>query len=129
LLKDGPDGRLKMFVTAMLLRLRRAHPDLFFDGEYVPLKAIGARSEHVIAFARRLRDEWVIIAVPRLCASLTRAGDPPIGKKVWRDTRIEPVAGMPSEGKDVFTGRVVSTERLSDLFGVLPVSVLTYVFG
>src|SRR5262245_30042509 len=53
LLKNWSDGRLKMYVTSRLLQLRRTHDNLFLEGEYVPLRVNGARSNHVIAFARK----------------------------------------------------------------------------
>ena len=89
LLKHWPDGRLKMYATWKLLNFRRAYPDLFREGEYIPLRVTGARANHIIAFARRLHEQWCVVAVPRLCASLTRSGSPPLGEKVWHGTQIE----------------------------------------
>jgi (1->4)-alpha-D-glucan 1-alpha-D-glucosylmutase len=126
LLKSWPDGRLKMYVTSKLLRFRREHSGLFRDGEYIPLHVTGQRSNHVIAFARRLCGQWCLVAVPRLCASLTRAGSPPKGEKIWRDTEIEIQQGMPLRGRDIFTDRDVSTGLVSDLFAILPFAVVTF---
>jgi (1->4)-alpha-D-glucan 1-alpha-D-glucosylmutase len=124
LLKRLPDGRLKMFVTSRLLGFRRAHSRLFLEGEYIPLHVSGTRSNHIIAFARRLHDQWCLVAVPRLCASLTRAGSPPIGEKVWHDTQIELPPEIPAHGKDVFSGKDVSMRVAANLFGALPVAVV-----
>jgi (1->4)-alpha-D-glucan 1-alpha-D-glucosylmutase len=124
LLKHWPDGRLKMFVTRTLLHFRRGQQKLFSEGQYIPIRVTGVQADHVIAFARRLHDAWCIVAVPRLCASLTRVGSAPIGEKVWGDTRIELPKGAPSSGQDIFTNMEVSAGRVSELFRVLPLCVL-----
>ena len=120
LLKSWVDGRLKMYVTSKLLQFRRENSELFLEGEYIPLRVTGARANHVIAFARRMREQWCIVAVPRLCAAFTRAGTPPLGEKVWGDTQIELAPECPAQGTDVFTGKAVSTQSASDLFKDLP---------
>ncbi len=93
LLQHWSDGRLKLYLTQKLLNIRREHDALFREGEYVPLRTGGVRATHVIAFARRLREQCCVVAVPRLYAALTRAGAFPIGKRVWRDTWIELPSG------------------------------------
>jgi (1->4)-alpha-D-glucan 1-alpha-D-glucosylmutase len=125
LLKHWPDGRLKMYVTSKLLSLRRAHAALFLKGEYIPIRVKGRRANHVIAFARRLHNRWCIVAVPRLCATLVRAGSAPIGYKVWRGTRLELPPGIPETGRDIFTDKEVSIARVSNLFGTLPLAAVS----
>jgi len=113
-----------MYVTWKLLQLRREHADFFCKGEYIPLQVTGTRANHVIAFARQLHGQWCIVAVPRLYASLTRAGTPPLGKKVWTDTQIELPAGAPRSWKNVLTGDEVSSPLFaSDLLAKLPIGV------
>jgi (1->4)-alpha-D-glucan 1-alpha-D-glucosylmutase len=124
LLKHWPDGRLKMFATWKLLTFRREHPQLFKKGEYIPLRVEGSRAYHVIAFARRLQEEWCIVAVPRLCGSLTRAGSPPIGESVWDDTTLAVPAEVAGHGRNIFTGETVETKAVSSLFAVLPFAVV-----
>jgi len=124
LLKQWPDGRLKLYVNWKLLNFRKEHVDLFLHGEYIPLHVSGPQADHVIASARRVHGELCIVAVSRLCGSLTRAGVPPIGEKVWGDTQIELPANFPTKGRDVFTGEDVSTRLVSSLFGTLPFAVV-----
>jgi (1->4)-alpha-D-glucan 1-alpha-D-glucosylmutase len=124
LLKHWPDGRLKMFVTRTLLHFRRGQQKLFSEGQYIPIRVTGPQADHVIAFARRLHDAWCIVAVPRLCASLTRVGSAPIGEKVWGNTRIEFPKGAPASGQDILTNKEVSTGLASELFQTLPMCVL-----
>lgn len=121
LLKHWGDGRIKMYVTWKLLQFRREHADLFSQGEYIPLRVTGARSNHIIAFARHLHDQWCVVAVPRLCASLTRVGSPPLGKRIWRNTQIELPSAAPRLWKNILTDDDVSAKMLvSELFAKLP---------
>jgi (1->4)-alpha-D-glucan 1-alpha-D-glucosylmutase len=121
LLKSWADGRLKLYVTHKLLQFRRAQADLFLQGEYIPLSVRGSRSDHIIAFARRLHDDWCIIAVPRLLAKLGR------GKNVWQDTSIQWPDGSPSRWVNILTQEKIFAKEApaaSRLFTTLPCAVL-----
>ncbi len=84
------DGRCKLHVTWNALQLRRREHALFRDGRYVPLKLVGERAAHVLAFARELDGTLAITVVPRLCVRLVgERGTPPLGAAIWSDTRIE----------------------------------------
>jgi hypothetical protein len=55
-------GRIKLLITTIGLRLRRAHPELFLKGEYVPLDTEVSVNAGAVAFARvRL---WTTTAWP-----------------------------------------------------------------
>jgi (1->4)-alpha-D-glucan 1-alpha-D-glucosylmutase len=89
-LASPEDGRCKLHVTWTALNFRRKHEALFRDGEYLPLRVSGKHAAHVLAYARKLRDDIAIIAVPRLCARLLGGRDwLPLGPQVWADTRVE----------------------------------------
>ncbi len=125
LLKNWRDGRIKMFITWKTLAFRRERPDLFRDGEYISLRVSGTHHKHIIAFALHLHDKWLVVAVPRLIAGLTRAGSPPLGEKIWADTAIELPENAPSAWTNVFTGEGLSSPlRASNLFSVLPVALM-----
>jgi (1->4)-alpha-D-glucan 1-alpha-D-glucosylmutase len=127
LLKTWEDGSVKMFVTWKLLQLRRESPDLFLKGDYIPLRVSGTHADHVIAFARRFRSKWCLVAVPRLCASLTRAGSPPLGARIWKRTHIHLPPGVPSSWTNILTGESLeSPATCSALFHELPIAVLTH---
>lgn len=83
------DGRIKLHLICCGLHLRRRLPDLFQGGLYLPLRAHGAQAEHVCAFARRSERHAAIVVAPRLYASLSPDGAPPLGKAVWQDTWLE----------------------------------------
>ena len=127
LLKNWEDGSLKMFVTWKLLQFRRESPDLFLEGDYIPLRSAGARANHVIAFARRYRNKWCLVAVPRLCASLSRTGSPPLGARIWKRTHIHLPPAAPSSWTNILTGESLeSPATCSTLFHELPIAVLKH---
>jgi (1->4)-alpha-D-glucan 1-alpha-D-glucosylmutase len=84
------DGLAKLYVTHRVLIFRRAHADIFRDGDYRPLKVNGAKSDHLCAYARVHPSGTIVVLVPRLFARLL--GDKPglpMGEEVWGDTTVE----------------------------------------
>jgi (1->4)-alpha-D-glucan 1-alpha-D-glucosylmutase len=128
-----PDGRIKLFITALGMRLRRSRPRLFTGGSYVPLVGDGAAAQQVIAFQRVLGTEALIVVSPRLTMRLppTPSGMP-VGHEAWGDTAIRlPVDAAPGY-RNLLTGdRVASTRSpngavilLDQALRMLPVALL-----
>ncbi len=107
LLSSWADGRLKMFVTIAGLRLRKEHPELFLDGEYLPLEVTGLKHENVVAMARQLGSRYVLTIVPRLAGDWVLERERlPVGSEFWGDTRILFPKGWPAlELSNIFTHR------------------------
>jgi (1->4)-alpha-D-glucan 1-alpha-D-glucosylmutase len=134
LLEAWPDGRIKLFVTAAGLRLRREVPELFQRGAYVPLEADVTVRSGAVAFARRLDDELVVAVVPRLFTPLIGADQPwPVGANAWKTSRVM----LPPELADrtlrnILTGQAlrptVGSEGawlfLAQVFETLPVALV-----
>ena len=116
LMAKPEDGRVKLFVTSRALRLRRERPGLCTEGEYAPLTATGERAEHLFAFARSHVGGQVVVAVPRLVATLSEGG--------WKDTRL----ALPSANgwRNVFTGEEWRGESVTaaELFAAFPLALL-----
>jgi (1->4)-alpha-D-glucan 1-alpha-D-glucosylmutase len=129
LLETAGDGRIKLYVTQRTLACRQEMSALFADGDYVSLPVAGSRQNHVVAFARRSDDQEVIVAVPRLTASLARSDDPaPLGD-VWGDTRLTFTDSSDDvQYRDVFTGEINVAQdahlQVADLFAAFPVALL-----
>ena len=142
------DGRVKLFLTQRALDCRRARPDLFARGAYLPLEARGGTAtgaeagDHVCAFARRTDEPAaeVVVAVPRLVAGLCGArGDgksepiPPTGGGIWGDATL-PVPGLVGgeRYRNVFTDERVGAMAaagggalpLAAVFASFPVALL-----
>ncbi|WP_342596495.1 malto-oligosyltrehalose synthase [Salinicola lusitanus] len=80
------DGAVKQAVLQRLLNLRRDHPSLFDDGEYLPLQATGAHADRLIAFARRAQGMTLLVVVTRLSAALM--DETLEGRLQWSDTAL-----------------------------------------
>lgn len=128
LLASWPDGRLKLLVTQALLRFRRSRPELFDHGSYLALDVRGPLRRHVMAFARRLGPDWIVVAVPRLPLTAAGAGALPVGPDLWGGTSLVLPTACPGHLDDVVTGRRCSSRRrglgLDEAFATLPLSVL-----
>jgi (1->4)-alpha-D-glucan 1-alpha-D-glucosylmutase len=100
LMETWPDGRIKMFLTHRVLRVRREHTELFERGEYLPLPGIGTFAECCVSFLRQLGNEWVLLIAPRLSS---RVGFPPVGE-LWKETAVElPEKLSLKKAHDLFT--------------------------
>ena len=126
LLQNWPDGRIKMFLTQRALHFRNEHVELFRNGDYLPLRAIGTLADCCISFARRLDRHWAVVIVPRLSS---RIGFPPVGD-VWKDTAIELPENLALErGREIFTGRELLIQnrqiRVADALSILPFAMVT----
>jgi (1->4)-alpha-D-glucan 1-alpha-D-glucosylmutase len=143
LLTHWTNGRIKMYLTAALLRLRRELPDLWLDGEYLPLRGGDPASDrHLVAFARRLGPHTAIVIAPRFVNELLPPPDqsqpggqswPPIGFDTWKTMHIElPDGAAAVTFQNVLTGahvRPVASSRgaalpAANVFKTLPVAVL-----
>src|SRR5215471_847042 len=132
LLSTCKGNAAKMYLTSKTLAFRREYPAAFRRGSYIPLKAAGERSEHVVSFARHHDSCTMVVAVPRLCAKLMgEAYDTVCEEGIWKDTVLEiPNAGV-SCYHNLFTGECLPRKaeescrvRISDLFRNFPVAVL-----
>jgi (1->4)-alpha-D-glucan 1-alpha-D-glucosylmutase len=106
----------KIRVVTTALRMRRAHPDTFTRGEYVPLLADGDASDHVVAF-RRGAD--IVVAVTRWTVRLSETGWGntvlPLPDGTWKDTLTGVIADGPTSAAQLFADLpVVLMERHHD---------------
>ena len=134
LLDHMGDGRTKLYVTWKALNVRQCARDLFDNGDYVPLSVRGTKVNHLVAFARSYGTSSVIVAVPRLTASLLGTTHKfPIGADVWGETFVE----LPSSFGGVRYRNIFSSEmhlaesrdgrlflKASDLLADFPVALL-----
>jgi (1->4)-alpha-D-glucan 1-alpha-D-glucosylmutase len=131
-LVDGwRDGRVKLYLTACALRLRRALPAAFRDGAYVPLEPRGERATHLFAFARTGGGDAAVTVVPRLVATMMRdRGFALPEPEDWGDARIELPEALEGTYRNVFTGEEVRGEwRVGELLGSFPAALLRRVEG
>jgi (1->4)-alpha-D-glucan 1-alpha-D-glucosylmutase len=105
------EGLPKLWLIRQTLHLRRLRAALFGpDGSYRPLTAIGARSGHVVAFAR---GDGAIAVVPRL---VTRLEDD------WMNTTLEL---PPGRWRNELTSDVIQgVVPVGELLALFPVALL-----
>jgi (1->4)-alpha-D-glucan 1-alpha-D-glucosylmutase len=126
LLASWTDGRIKLFLTQRVLRLRRDQPRLFQQGNYLPLIVTGTFADSVVSFARQLDQQWAIIIAPRVTS---RVGFPPIGDK-WQETVLDLPEGLElANARNIFTLDGVQFDgrklMLRDALAALPFAVIT----
>ncbi|HVB97999.1 MAG TPA: malto-oligosyltrehalose synthase [Candidatus Dormibacteraeota bacterium] len=132
MLLHWPDGRIKLYLTRKALEFRRAHTELFLEGDYVPLRASGKKNENVCAFARRRGSAWAIAAVPLFTTRLVELNQMPLGERTWGASAILLPDDAPRQWRNAFTGETVragSARRkkwlsLKSVLRTLPVALL-----
>jgi (1->4)-alpha-D-glucan 1-alpha-D-glucosylmutase len=110
MLRQWQDGRVKLFVTARSLAARFRHADTFRDGAYA---AVETGTPNAVAFTR---GDDILVVVPRLTTQLSK--NLPLGS-VWGDHAL----GITGAWKNIFTGEVVESGLLRDVFATFPVAV------
>jgi (1->4)-alpha-D-glucan 1-alpha-D-glucosylmutase len=126
LLKDmvsnWQDGRIKLYLIRTALNFRLAHKELFAAGEYIPLEGAGPRRDRIVAFARRRRKGWVIVAVPRLVAGFLRRQKSLLPRENWPALKIVLPRECPIRWRNVFTHGTVSAKKVGGGQSVLSLS-------
>ncbi|HEU5174735.1 MAG TPA: malto-oligosyltrehalose synthase [Gemmatimonadaceae bacterium] len=125
LMEDSGSDRLKLHVVRALLRVRRAHPDLFRRGSYEPVEILGERAEHAFAFLRRHEETALLVVVPRLTAGCFGKRGQPLTALA---ESIELKLPAELEGRvwqSVLTGQSTSDLGVVQLLAPLPIAVLT----
>ncbi len=119
-LRHWTDGRVKLFLIQRLLSLRSQVPELFAEGKYEPLSALGTFRDCVVAFRRTAGNRALAVVAPRLTA---RVGFPPLGE-AWGDTVID---GLDLRGwRDAIQPgpvEIAAPARLADILREFPVAV------
>jgi (1->4)-alpha-D-glucan 1-alpha-D-glucosylmutase len=119
LIRDWPNGHIKLAWTRHLLRLRNELSDVFAHGDYEPLQVSGPHRDHVIAFARRHGRHAVITAVARWLAPLSEQG------RVWpRGDAFDGKLHIDGYSLQSESSPDESTVPLAALFEHLPVAAL-----
>jgi (1->4)-alpha-D-glucan 1-alpha-D-glucosylmutase len=120
-----PDPR-KLAVTSAVLGARRADPDLFDRGTYVPLATGGDHRERVIAFARTHRHRVAIAVVTRQVGRLAMV-EGRVSSRAWGDTSVKLPAALTGRYVDACSGATVELAQITpvaSLLARLPVAML-----
>jgi (1->4)-alpha-D-glucan 1-alpha-D-glucosylmutase len=85
---DWPSGAVKQSAIAQLLHWRLSDPDLFSIGSLSPLAVRGARSNHILAFAREREGRVANVAVMLHVADPVRKLGQLPAASWWQDTAV-----------------------------------------
>ena len=133
LLQSPQDGGIKLYLTRTALRFRQSERELFAKGAYLPLRVMGKKQKHVVAFARSYGGRRVMVVASRLFAQLGADSRPPIGEETWFDTSVMLRRQFGDRNyRDIFTGRTFAIKGrnghivlpLKEVFSHLPVAML-----
>jgi (1->4)-alpha-D-glucan 1-alpha-D-glucosylmutase len=120
LLRDWQSGAIKVFTTANALRIRGEHNALTL-GDYRPIEITGARSNHLVAFARTHNSSTIIVAVPRFVRTLTQGERILSTAEHWKDTRLE---FGERKFRNLLTREETQSLSAADLFKSFPGAIL-----
>ena len=116
------DGRVKLHVLSRGLRLRRAKPRIFIEGDYRPIDA----GDEIIAFVREHDAGAVVCAVTRFPYRVTGGRAPWACGDVWGDKTIAIPEGRwrdaLADGREISVGP--DGLAAAELFRDLPVALL-----
>ncbi|PVH25120.1 malto-oligosyltrehalose synthase [Sphingobacterium corticibacter] len=124
--EERHSGKIKLALLHHLLRMRADHADVFRDGLYQPLEVSGKYKRHVLAYARKYRQDWVVVVIPLHLAAIAKSASEDIRKFDWEDTHI-----ILPEDQEIHWQHAWSDVRtdakqmdINTLFGDLPIAVL-----
>jgi len=121
-------GKIKLWLTKTLLKVRTENHLIFEEGDYVPLTVRGKYRKNIFAFARKLDQQWIVVAVPLGLASLTKN----IADKAfdWLDTEIILPKNAPTSWRDLLSAQTFSKDFLNEgiqvnkLFTEIPLAII-----
>ncbi|NTD97504.1 malto-oligosyltrehalose synthase [Agrobacterium tumefaciens] len=96
-------GKIKLWLTKRLATIRKNHQQLFENGEYIPLQVEGKYKQKVVAFARKLHNEWLIVVTSLGLAALVNDKTAAPNQFDWADTQIMLPANAPIEWDDLIS--------------------------
>jgi (1->4)-alpha-D-glucan 1-alpha-D-glucosylmutase len=122
---------MKLHVLKRGLALRKRAPALLAEGAYLPLPVEGPEAASVIAFARRLAEDWVVAVAPCRPLRLTAGSDrPEVATAVWGDSALV----LPTLAGGCFVNNLTGEALggggripLATLLGRFPVALITAV--
>ncbi|GAA4205368.1 hypothetical protein GCM10022289_24660 [Pedobacter jeongneungensis] len=121
-------GKIKLWLTKTLLEIRKGNHALFEKGDYIPLTVQGKYRKNIFAFARKLEQQWIVVAVPLGLASLTQTiSDKPFD---WLNTEILLPQNAPTSWQELLSAQSAVKDFLTEgiqvnqLFTEIPLAII-----
>ncbi|MEM9984729.1 MAG: malto-oligosyltrehalose synthase, partial [Bacteroidota bacterium] len=126
--KHRQAGPIKLWLTQASLLARQRFPELFSEGEYLPLEVQGKYAKHVMAYARRRGRQFAVILLPLYPLTLSHGKAKHLLNLNWGDTQVLLPPLAPHDWQDQLGGRSLSTWKhlpVSEVFTQGPWALLT----
>ncbi|WP_293789031.1 malto-oligosyltrehalose synthase [uncultured Pedobacter sp.] len=133
LLKERSSGKIKMWLTQTLLGIRKAEANIFERGAYLPLRVQGKYSQHICAFAREYKAEWIVTVVPLGFAKCCKNQNVTAINFDWEDTEVLLPNEVPLGWQNLLTGKKEYKDplhkgiRISQLFNQVPLALIKFI--
>jgi (1->4)-alpha-D-glucan 1-alpha-D-glucosylmutase len=132
LLHHWMDGHVKMYVTREALRYRLQHSELFAEGDFLPVKTLGVRKQHVVAILRRRGGDHAMAIVPRWLAESYTAEEKLPSDGFWGETSLALFEPAPPSWINVLTREQIETQmagklsvlRMAEVLKRFPIALL-----
>ena len=124
---DRYSGGIKLWMLHKLLEVRRQHKELFFEGDYIPLRVKGKHRHHIIAFARYYSREWLLVITALHVAELCDQQKCGMEEIDWADTHVALPSEAPRDFQNLWTGEkgfLTDDLQVSQLFTHLPMALV-----
>ncbi len=119
-------GKIKMYCLHKVLEQRREYPEVFEEGDYIPIEVREPFKDCIVAFARKKENNYFLAVVPVLVTQIFEEN-----MKLKEGVEMEPVfefsKGFPKKWENVYTETALNTEKswtVKQLFGDFPVALL-----
>ncbi|MCX2575168.1 malto-oligosyltrehalose synthase [Pedobacter sandarakinus] len=106
-------GEVKLWLVQRLINIRKFHRQIFEKGDYIPLSVSGKFKRNVMAYARKIQEEWIVCVVPLGLATLLAEADN-LHTFDWENTQIIIPEGAPANWVDLVSDKSVSKDILLD---------------
>ncbi|MGM9478103.1 malto-oligosyltrehalose synthase [Pedobacter sp. GSP4] len=123
-------GKIKLWLTSVLMKIRSNYPAVFEQGEYIPLTVRGKYRENIFAFLRSFEGECILVAVPLGMAGLADSiSEEPFD---WLDTEIVLPKTLPVRWRDLLWEQTGAKDilhegiRINQIFGQVPIAVIAF---
>ncbi|NGM66934.1 malto-oligosyltrehalose synthase [Sphingobacterium sp. SGR-19] len=126
--KERYNGKIKLWLMKTLLAIRNKYSSIFTKGEYVPLEVKGKYHEHILAFARNHKDEWLVVVVPLHLAAIEELRNRVVQGFDWQDTTVVLPNSKPVQWRHLLSPieDEGTTLAISSVFKDYPLAVIRY---
>ena len=130
--EDRHSGKIKLWLTQLLLKTRKVHQDIFDNGAYIPLKVKGTYKKQVLAFLRKYEDKCLLVAVPLGIAAIAEKQRVEVEKVNWEDTQLILPDNLPIQWENLLNNSPSQQEffekglLINQLFDTLPFALLKF---